>query len=139
MWIRCKLEKIGTDYYLRRYNSKSYNLRLTVHTSGRKYLDHGIIVLYVSSQGIIRPIRRSAQKIVDRDFFTRFMIRNSVSKNEKRVIKILKTEKTFDSKLELIWECSVYKSCTDLKSPDSYYNKIYKSIKKYICLQGNIQ
>lgn len=61
MWIRCKLEKIGTDYYLRRYNSKSYNLRLTVHTSGRKYLDPGIIVLYVSPQGIIRPIRRSAQ------------------------------------------------------------------------------
>ena len=110
-----------------------------MHTSGRKYLDPGIIVLYISPQGIIRPIRRSAQKRVDRDFFTRFMIRNSVSKNEKRVIKILKTGKTFDSKLELIWECSVYKSSTDLKSPDSYYNKIYKSIKKYICLQGNIQ
>ena len=76
MWIKAKIEKEKDDYYLRHYCISNSDLtRVVVHTKTRKFLEPGIIILSVDlKDGKVRPIRRTAQKGVTKDFFTSLMI-----------------------------------------------------------------
>lgn len=130
MWIKAKIEKENDDYYLRRYCiSNSYLTRVVVHTKTRKFLEPGIIILSVDlKDGKVRPIRRTAQKRVTKDFFTSLMI--EFQEVQGRTVLIYKTDRYFDSKLELIWGCSKIKTSKGLSDLDAYYNKLYKTIFK---------
>lgn len=130
MWIKCKIEKENDDYYLRHYCiSNKEMVRVVVHTKTRKFLEPGIILLSVSPKsGIVRPIRRTANRRVTKVFFTKIMIKYQEMQGE--TVLIYKTGNYFDSELELIWGCSKVKNSKDLKDLEAYYNKLYKSIFK---------
>ena len=130
MWIKAKIEKENDDYYLRHYCiSNSDLVRVVVHTKTRKFLTPGIIILSVDlKDGKARPIRRTAQKGVTKDFFTSFMI--EFQEVQGRTVLIYKTGTCFDTKLELVWGCSKIKSSKLPKDPEAYYHKLYKTIFK---------
>lgn len=130
MWIKSKIEKEKDGYYLRRYCSSNKELvRVTVHTETRKLLTPGIIILSVDLRdGKARPIRRTAQKGVTKDFFTSFMI--EFQEVQGRTVLMYKTGNYFDTKLELVWGCSKVKKCKTPKDLEAYYHKLYKSIFK---------
>lgn len=130
MWIKSKIEKEKDGYYLRRYCSSNSNLvRVTVHTETGKLLVPGIIILSVDlKDGKARPIRRTAQKGVTKDFFTSFMI--EFQEVQGRTVLMYKTSNYFDTKLELVWGCSKVKNCKTPKDLEAYYHKLYKSIFK---------
>lgn len=128
MWIKAKIEKENDDYYLRHYCiSNSDLVRVVVHTKTRKFLEPGIIILSVDLRdGKVRPIRRTAQKGVTKEFFTSFMI--EYQEVQGRTVLIYKTGNSFNTKLELVWGCSKIKSSKLPKDPEAYYHKLYKSI-----------
>ena len=130
MWIKAKIEKENDDYYLRRYCiSRNDLIRIVVHTKTRKFLEPGIIILSISlKDGRVRPIRRTANKRINKVFFTRIMI--EYQEIQKDTVLIYKTGDYFDSKLELIWGCSKIKTSKTLRDLEAYYNKLYKTIFK---------
>ena len=130
MWIKSKIEKEKDGYYLRRYCSSNSNLmRVTVHTETRKFLEPGIIILSVDlKDGKVRPIRRTAQKGVTKDFFTSFMI--EFQEVQGKTVLIYKTGNYFDTKLELVWGCSKIKNSKLPKDSEAYYHKLYRTIFK---------
>lgn len=130
MWIKAKIEKENDDYYLRHYCiSNSDLVRVVVHTKTRKFLEPGIIILSVDlKDGKVRPIRRTAQKGVTKDFFTSLMI--EFQEVQGRTVLMYKTGNYFDSKLELVWGCSNIKNSKTPKDLEAYYHKLYKTIFK---------
>lgn len=130
MWIKCKIEKENDDYYLRHYCSSNNDMvRVTVHTKTRKLLEPGIIILSVNPKNSrVRPIRRTAKRGVTKDFFTSIM--KEFQEMQGDTVLIYKTDRYFDSKLELIWGCSKIKNSKTPKDLEAYYHKLYKTIFK---------
>lgn len=129
MWIKAKIEKEKDGYYLRHYCSSNKELiRVTVHTKTRKLLEPGFIILSVDRRNKVRPIRRTANKTVTKEFFTRIMKLHQEVRGE--IVLIYKTCRHFDSKIEFVWGCSKIKASNEFKYLDAYYNKLYKTIFK---------
>ena len=137
MWIKCKIEKEKDGYYLRHYCSSNKELiRVTVHTKTRKFLEPGLIILSVDHRNKVRPIRRTANKTVTKEFFTRIM--KVCQEVQGDSVLIYKTGRYFDSKIEFVWGCSKIKVSNEFKNLDAYYNKLYKTIFKDVQWGDNV-